>query len=100
VEDKFIQHEVDMDVQSVLSPIIRNMYMEYLEKFAFDSVQHKPSLWMWYVDDIFVAWPNGPEWLQNFLSHLNSSRAFHPVHYGNRANSVIPFLYVLIIKKG
>jgi hypothetical protein len=24
-------------------------------------------------DDTFVVWPHGPELLQNFLSHLNSS---------------------------
>jgi hypothetical protein len=50
-----------------------NVYMEHLEKFTLDSAQHKPSLWLRYVD-IFVVGPHGPEQLQNFLSHFNCLR--------------------------
>jgi hypothetical protein len=48
--------------------------MEDFEKLARDSAQHKPSLWLRYLADTFVAWPYGPEQLQNFLRHLNSLR--------------------------
>jgi hypothetical protein len=61
-------------MESSLSSIVSNIYMEYLEKLALTLAQHKPSLWLCYVDDTFVVWPHGPEQLQNFLSHLNSLR--------------------------
>jgi hypothetical protein len=41
-----------------LSPIISNIFMEHFEKFTLDSAQYKPSLWLQYVDDIFVVWPH------------------------------------------
>jgi hypothetical protein len=46
--------------------------MEHFKKLALDSAQHKPLLWLWYVEDTFVVWPHGPELSQNFLSHLSS----------------------------
>jgi hypothetical protein len=62
---------------SSLSPIVRNIFMEHLEKLVPDTTQYIPSLWLRYVDDIvlFVVWPQGPERLQNFLSHLNNLRS-------------------------
>jgi hypothetical protein len=48
--------------------------MEHFEKFAFDSAQHKPSLWLRHLEDILLFWPHGPERLHDFLNHLNSSR--------------------------
>jgi hypothetical protein len=55
VDDKFFQ-------QSSLSPIVSNIFMEHLEKLALDLAQHKPSVWLRYVDDTFVVWPHGPSW--------------------------------------
>jgi hypothetical protein len=49
--------------------------MEHFEKLALDLAQHKPSLWLRYVDDTFLVWPHGPERLQDFLSHLSSVRS-------------------------
>jgi hypothetical protein len=66
VDNKFFQQKDGMAMGSSLSPIIRNIYMEHFEKLALDPVQHKPSLWLQYVDGIFVVWPHGPERLQNF----------------------------------
>jgi hypothetical protein len=31
--------------------------MEHFEKLALDSAEHKLVLWLYYVDDIFVVWP-------------------------------------------
>jgi hypothetical protein len=50
---------------SSLTPVVSNIYMKHFEKLALDSTQYKPSLWLWYVDDMFVVWPNSPEQLQN-----------------------------------
>jgi hypothetical protein len=59
---------------SSLSPILSNIFLVHSEKLALDSAQHKPSLWLQYVEDTFVVWPHGQEQLENFLSHPNSLR--------------------------
>jgi hypothetical protein len=63
-----------MAMGTSLSPIVRNIYMEHFEKVALDSAEHKPSLWLRYVDGTFVVWPLSPERLQNFFSHRSSLR--------------------------
>jgi hypothetical protein len=99
VDDKFFQQKDGMAMGSSLSPIVSNIYMEYFEKLALDSAQHKPSLWLRYVDDTFVVWPHGPEHLQNFLSHLNCLRPTIQFTMERESGSAIPFLDVLVIRK-
>jgi hypothetical protein len=98
VDDKFLQQKDGMAKGSSLSPIISNIYMEHFEKLDLDSAQHKPLLCLQYVD-IFVVWPHGPEWLQNFLSHFNSLRPSIQFTMETESDSAIPFLDVLVIRK-
>jgi hypothetical protein len=74
VDDKFFQQRSGTAMGSSVSPIASEVYMEHFEKLVFDSVQHKPYLWLRLADDTFVVWPHGPQRLQNFLSHLNNLR--------------------------
>jgi hypothetical protein len=74
--------------------------MKYFEKLSLDSAQHKPSLSLCYVDDTFVVWPHGPEHLQNFLSHLKCLRPAIQFTMEIESESAIPFLDVLVIRKG
>jgi hypothetical protein len=53
-----------------------------------------------YVDDTFVVWPHGSEQLQNFLNHLNSLRPSTQFTMATESDSMIPFLDVLVIRKG
>jgi hypothetical protein len=99
VDDKFFQQKDGMAMGSSLSPISSNIYMEHSEKVALDSTQHKPSLWLRYVEDTFVVWPHGPERLQNFLSHLNSLRPSIQFTMETESDTVIPFMDVLVIRK-
>jgi hypothetical protein len=55
VDNKFFQKKDGMAMGSSLSPLISNTYEEHFEKVALNSVQHKPLLWLWYVDDTFVV---------------------------------------------
>jgi hypothetical protein len=96
VEDKFFQHKDGMAVGSSLSPIISSIFMKHFKKLALYLVQHKPLLWFWYVDGTFRVWPHGPEWLQNFLSHLNSLRPSTQFTREIESDSAIPFVDVLI----
>jgi hypothetical protein len=100
LDDKFFQQKDGMAMGSLLSPIVSNIYMEYFEKLALYSAQHKPSLWLRYVDDTFVVWPHGPEHLQNFLSYLICLRPAIQFTMEIESDSAIPFLDVLVMMKG
>jgi hypothetical protein len=73
--------------------------MECFEKLALDLAQHKPSLWLQYVDDTFVVWPHGPERLQDFLSQLNSLRPSIQFTVEIESDSAIAFLDILVIRE-
>jgi hypothetical protein len=100
VGDKFFQQKYGMAMRSSPPPIISNLYMEHFKKLALNSALHKPSLWLRYVDDTLVVWPHGPDRLQNFFSYLNSLRPSIQFNVEIQPDSVIPFLDVLIIRKG
>ena len=55
---------------SPLSPIIADLFMKDLEQAL------KPSLWIQYVNDTFVIWPQSEEDLFRFHDHLNYN--LHP----------------------
>jgi hypothetical protein len=74
VDEKFFQQKVDMAMENSLSPTVSNIFTEHFKKLALVSAQHKPSLWLRYVEDTFLVWPHDPEHLQDFLSHLSSLR--------------------------
>jgi hypothetical protein len=100
VDDRFYQQKEGMAMGGSLSPIVSNIYMEHFEKLALDSEQHKPSLWFRYVDDTFVIWPQGADGLQNFLTHLNNLRSSIQFTMEIESEGAIPFLDVLVIRKG
>jgi len=58
-------------MDSPLSPVIANFYMEDFKMKAIEKATHKPACWYRYVDDTFVIWPCGQEKLMDFLNHLN-----------------------------
>jgi hypothetical protein len=97
VDDKFFQQKDGVAMESSLSPIVSNIFMEHFEKLALDSAQHKSSLWLRYVHDKFVVWPHVPERLQEFLSHLNSLRPSIQFTMDIESDSAIAFLDVLVI---
>ena len=57
---------------SPISPVVANIYMEFLEQEALETAQTKPDIWLRYVDDTFVHWPHSRSDLDMFLDHLNS----------------------------
>jgi hypothetical protein len=60
VDDKFFHQKDGVVMGSSLTFIVSNN-MGHFEKMALDSAQHKPFLWLRYVDDSFVVWPYDPE---------------------------------------
>jgi hypothetical protein len=100
VNDKFFQQKDSMAMGSSLSPVVSKIFMEHFEKLALDMVQYKSSLWFRYVDDTFVVWPHGLDRLQNFFNHLNSLRTSIHFTMEIKSDSKLPFLDVLVIRKG
>jgi len=58
-------------MDSPLSLVIANFFMEDFEKKAIEQATHKPVCWFRYVDDTCVIWPHGQAKLEDFLIHLN-----------------------------
>ena len=55
---------------SPVSPIVANLYMEYLEQKALSTAPHPPRFWHRYVDYTFVIHKEVNK--QGFLQHINS----------------------------
>ena len=55
---------------SPASPIVANLYMEYLEQKALSTAPNPPKFWHRYVDDTFVIHKEANK--QGFLQHINS----------------------------
>jgi hypothetical protein len=99
VNNKFFQQKDGMAMRNSLSPIVSNTFVEHFEKLALDSAQHKPSVWLRYVDDTFVVLPHGSEQLQDFLSHLSSLRVSIQFTMEIESDSAIAFLHVLVVRE-
>jgi hypothetical protein len=99
MDDKFFQQEDGTAMGSSLSTIVSNIFIEHFEKLPLDSAQHKPSLWLQYVDDTFVVWSHGPSWLQDLLSHLTHLRPSIQFTMKTESDSVTAFLDVLVIRE-
>jgi hypothetical protein len=74
VEDTFFQQKDGMAMGSSLFLVVGNIYMEYFQRLALDTTEHKPAKWLRYVDDTFVIWPHGVDKLHEFLHHFNNLR--------------------------
>jgi len=71
--EKFYRQEDGAAMESPLSPIVANIYMESFEENAIETATDKPKLWLRYVDT-YVHWDYGREALDKFLIHRNSRR--------------------------
>ena len=76
---------------SPVSPIVANLYMEYLEWKALSTAPHTPRFWCRLVDDTFVIHKEVNK--QGFLQHINSvdPAIKFTVEY-NKEDGSIPFM--------
>ena len=56
---------------SPLSPVLANLFMEYFESELLPTIMPKPLLWLRYVDDIYLIWPNDQNF-DLFFSRVNT----------------------------
>ena len=81
---------------SPVSPIVANLYMEYLEQKALSTAPHYPKFWCRYVDDTFVIHKEANK--QGFLQHINSvDPAIRSTVEDNKEDGSIPFLDTIVM---
>ena len=83
---------------SPLSPVIANLYMEHLEENALRMAPLPPRLWLRYVDDTFVIWPQGQNELQCFHEHLNGQHPNIKFSIEHKRKNRLAFLDILVIR--
>ena len=80
---------------SPVSPIVANLYMEYLEQKALSTAPHPPMFWHRFVDDTFVIHMEANK--QGFLQHINRvDPAIKFTVENNKENGSIPFLDTIV----
>ena len=80
---------------SLVSAIVANLYMEYLEQKALSTAPHPPRFWHRIVDDTFVIHKEVNK--QNFLQHINSvDPAIKFTVEDNKKDGSIPFLDTIV----
>ena len=80
---------------SPVSPIVANLYMEYLEQKALSTAPHPPKFCVRYVDDTFVIHKEANK--QSFLQHINSvDPAIRFTVEDNKEDGSIPFLDTIV----
>ena len=80
---------------SPVSPIVANLYMEYLEQKALSTASHPPRFWHSYADDTFVIHKEANK--QDFLQHINSvDPAIKFTVEDNKEDGSIPFLDTIV----
>ncbi|XP_022109770.1 uncharacterized protein LOC110989580 [Acanthaster planci] len=57
------------------SAVLADIFVEEFETSPLLTAYPKPTIWLRYVEDTFVTWPNSQDHLQEFLEYLNKQ---HP----------------------
>jgi hypothetical protein len=55
-----------------VAPSFANIFMADFESKWVYTYPKQPTIWLRYIDDIFLIWDHGREELDNFIHHLNS----------------------------
>ena len=79
---------------SPVSPIVCNLYMENFEKTALSSAPSPPSMWLRYVDDMFVKIHEYD--VDGFTAHINSIDSNIQFTTEPELNNKLPFLDLCI----
>ena len=94
-QDQFYEQVEGAAMGSPVSPIVANLYMEYLEQKALSIAPTPPRFWCRYVDDTFVIHKEINT--QGFLQHINSvDPAIKFTVEDNKEDGSIPFLDTIV----
>ena len=94
-QGQFFEQVEGAAMGSPVSPIVANLYMEYLEQKALSTAPHPPRSWCRYVDDTFVIHKEANK--QGFVQHINSvDPAIKFTVEDNKEDGSIPFLDTIV----
>ena len=94
-QDQFCEQVEGAAMGSPVSPIVANLYMEFLEQKALSTAPTPPRFWCRYVDDTFVIHKEVNK--QDFLQHINSvDPAIKFTVEDNKEDGSIPFLDTIV----
>ena len=94
-QGQFFEQVEGATMGSPVSPIVANLYMEYLEQKALSTAPNPPRFWCRYVDDTFVIHKEANK--QGFLQHINSvDPAIKFTVEDNKEDGSIPFLDTIV----
>ena len=93
-QDQFFEQVKGAAMGSLVSPIVANLYMEYLEQKALHTAPI-PRFWCRFVNDTFVIHKEVNK--QDFLQHINSvDPAIKFTVEDNKEDGSIPFLDTIV----
>jgi hypothetical protein len=55
-----------------MAPPYANLFISYIEQEFLNSQELKPTLWLWFIDDIFLIWDPTLEEYESFFNNLNN----------------------------
>ena len=94
-QSQFFEQVEGVAMGSQVSPIVADLYMEYLEQKALSTGPHLPRFWCRFVDDTFVIHKDVNK--QDFLQHINSvDLAIKFTVEDNNKDGSIPFLDTIV----
>ena len=94
-QGQFFEQVEGAAMGSPVSPIVANLYMEYLEQKALSTVTPPPRFWHRFVDDTFVIQKEVNK--QGFLQHINSvDPTITFTVEDNKEDGSIPFLDTIV----
>ena len=70
-EGLFFRQRHGIAMGSPLSPVLAGLFMEYFECELLSTLSPAPPLWLRYVDDVLLIWPNEEDF-GSFLSNVNA----------------------------
>ena len=91
------RQEEGLALGSPLSPVLANIYMEYFGEIVLGSTSLKPSMWLRYVDNIFILCPHLED-VQILLDDVNSIRPSIQFTTEKEQDNKLPLLDVLVTR--
>ena len=55
-----------------LAPGYANLFLSIFDRDMFDQYHIRPSIWLRYIDDIFMIWNDSEDKLKDFLAYINT----------------------------
>ena len=80
-----------------MAPNYAIIFMHYLETNLLNQATFKPTIWLRFIDDIFMIWPHGIQKLKLFMDLLNNYHSTIKFSY-EHSQQEIPFLDTIIYR--